>query len=294
MIMWKTIFFYTCYVYRKCVCNIFEIKNPQPRAYLLHAAYLLSKFLPSYAWQKHATFEELHTVEAKYVIRRNTFDAICASPDYERPDIELTKRLIAEKAEQGKSVLYIDIGANIGCYCIRVANAFRGWDKLSVIAFEPFPESFDLLKKNISVNDFAENIDAVCAALSEAPGTAPLYISNQDPGSNSLHVHNHTTSAPVLVNLKRLDDIELVWKKRRTADCVFLKLDCEGAEVSVLKGGEAFLSSIPDVLIMVEDFVDSGVCHYLTRNQWECFAKQTPYNSFWRKRGPMPHRYRSP
>lgn len=283
LLTWKKAFFYLCYVYHKCVTNLFEIKRPQPAACRLHLAYLLSKFLPGYAWQSHATFDELLTVEAKYFIRKNTFDALCASPDYERPDIELTKRLLAERAEGGKSALYIDIGANIGCYCVRVANAFRGWDKLSIIACEPFPESFQLLTKNIGANGLVEKIDAVCVALGEFPGHAPLYPCSHDPGSNSLRANDYTTSSPVFVSLARLDDIELAWEKRRNADCVFLKLDCEGAEVSALRGAEGFLSSIPDALIMVEDFIDSAVISYLMQNQWECFAKRTPYNSFWRK-----------
>jgi FkbM family methyltransferase len=285
MTAFKTLFFYLGYLYRKSVSNIFEIKGPHPAAYWLHAAYVVSKLLPNYAWQKYATFEELITVEAHYNIRKNTFDAICASPDYERPDLELTKRLLAERRACGKSVLYIDIGANIGCYCIRVANAFREWDKLSVMAYEPFPESFALLKKNIEGNGLAGKIDAVNVALSDHAGTASLYLNATDPGSNSLRANNHTLVPPVLVNITRLDDMKEVWEKRRNADCVFLKLDCEGTEVSALRGAEGVLSSCSNALIMVEELVDTRVRQYLALNQWECFARRTPYNSFWRKRG---------
>lgn len=179
MTAFKTLFFYLGYLYRKSVSNIFEIKGPHPAAYWLHVAYMASKFLPNYAWQKYATFEELITVEA------------C-----------------------GNSVLYIDIGANIGCYCIRVANAFREWDKLSVMAYEPFPESFALLKKNIEGNGLAGKIDAVNVALSDHAGTAALYLNATDPGSNSLRANNHTPVPPVLVNLTRLDDMEEVWERR--------------------------------------------------------------------------------
>jgi len=275
--------FYLGYLYRKVVTNAIEIKSPKLAAYRLHFAYVLSKFFPRYRWQKHANFNEIRTVEAKYFIRPNTFDAICASPDYERPDIELTKALIRERRDHGKSVLFIDVGANLGCYCLRIASAFRDWDGLSVIACEPFPESCGLLVKNIQANGFSSKIDVLSVALGDAPGEAALYLNDEDPGSNTLCPSEHASSAAVSVAVTRLDDLGVAWKKRTAADCVFLKLDCEGAEVSILRGAEHFLSATPEVTIMVEDCLDSRVGQYLTENRWGRFAKRTPYNSFWRK-----------
>ena len=275
--------FYLNYFYRKLFTNIFEIVQPRWAAYLLHMAYIASKFFKQLQWQNLADFNEIVTTEAHYFIRPKTFDAICASPDYERPDVDLTKQLLAAELAQGETVLYLDIGANIGCYSIRVANAFRNTEGLSILAYEPYQESYDLLQRNIHVNDLSGKICARNTALGETPGTSPLCINDIDAGSNSLSPRGPTSGKIFHVSVSRLDDDEIAWKARKNATAVFLKLDCEGMEVPALRGGKRFLAEIPNATLMVEDCVDSRVQQFLANQHWELFAKLTPYNSFWRR-----------
>ena len=276
-------FFYINYCYRKFVTNAFEIVRPRWAAYRLHLAYVASKFWKSFSWQTFATFDAITTTEAHYFIRPKTFDAICASPDYERPDIELTKQLISTQLKQGNTVLYIDIGANIGCYGIRLANAFRNTTALSILAYEPYPESYELLQKNILANQVSGQIKAINRALGDVAGTARLWINKVDAGSNSLRPQSAVSDDASHVTVSRLDDDEMAWTARRQATAVFLKLDCEGMEIPVLQGGQRFLSDAPHTMLMVEDCVDSRVKTFLSERRWERFAKLTPYNSFWQK-----------
>ena len=277
--------FYIGYFYRKFVTNAFEIVRPRWAAYRLHLAYVASKFWKSFPWRTFATFDEMTTTEAHYFIRPKTFDAICASPDYERPDVELTKQLISTQLKRGNTVLYMDIGANIGCYGIRLANAFRNTSGLSILAYEPYPESYELLQKNILVNKLSGQITAINLALGDVPGNAQLWVNEIDAGSNSLRPKSAAASdATAPVTVSRLDDDETAWAARREATVLFLKLDCEGTEIPVLQGGQRFLSHSAHGMLMVEDCVDRQVETFLAEHQWERLAKLTPYNSFWRKR----------
>ena len=57
--------------------------------------------------------------------------------------------------------LFVDIGANIGVYSILAASK-----KAKVIAVEPVPSTFEMLKKNIILNDFQDLIEPLNIAIS--------------------------------------------------------------------------------------------------------------------------------
>ena len=123
-----------------------------------------------------------------------------------------------------------DIGANFGFYSCLLAGLCR-----QVHAFEPVPWLADRIQGNIALNGF-RNVKINRAVLSDMEGILPLNLpdrSDANWGTSSL-VHqsgkNHEQLAVQATTLDaycRQDDIRVD----------FIKLDVEGAEHLVLRGG---------------------------------------------------------
>lgn len=110
--------------------------------------------------------------------------------------------------------------------------------------FEPFPDSFQKLQARTS---HLSRVTLVNAALADTAGHARLNI-NTDLSSNSLFGRPRDAKAyydPASVNVKQ-EEVELITldaycAARKIARVDILKLDTEGAELKVLKGGESLL-----------------------------------------------------
>jgi FkbM family methyltransferase len=120
----------------------------------------------------------------------------------------------------------VDVGANIGAFSLYQAlNKGAG----RVIAFEPSPAVFSRLAKNVALNN-ASNVRLVNAAVGDAPG----HLSFAE-GAMSINC-KVAPNGPIKVRCVTLDE-ELADIPRVD----FLKIDTEGYETQVLRGGAATL-----------------------------------------------------
>jgi len=161
---------------------------------------------------------------------------------------EETTRLFNEILKEGMIIL--DIGANIGYYSL-LASRLVG-DKGKVFAFEPCPESFALLQKNIEVNGF-KNIVPVAKAVSNQCGKQKLFLA-KDAGQHSLE--GQANSKFIEVDVITIDEF---LKGNIPIDLV--KIDVEGLEEKVLLGMEETISNNKSIEIFFESWDGS----YLTR-----------------------------
>ena len=121
-----------------------------------------------------------------------------------------------------KDKIVIDVGANIGDSSIYFA--LRGAKK--VIAIEPFPENFQLAKKNIELNNLDDTIDLIQAGCTSKSGTILLDPTNVGPCS----ILSKSTQEGVEIPLLSLDDII----EKYQIESGVLKIDCEGCERDVI------------------------------------------------------------
>lgn len=137
--------------------------------------------------------------------------------------------------------LFIDIGANIGSYTI-LAAAVSG---SSVVAFEPVPTTYERLLANIQVNS-----DLRVTALNEGLGAR----SGQLQFSSNLDAENHVipidsfsnANESIIVKVNTLDETAKGLMPR------MIKIDVEGFETEVIRGGLNTFSSPSLLAVLIE------------------------------------------
>ncbi len=161
--------------------------------------------------------------------------------DYEVVYGSHEKAFLNVKPIKGDFVL--DIGAHIGSYTLRYSRLVG--EKGSVIAFEPGPENRRILRWNLRLNN-TQNVEVRKDALGDFTGTAKLSLSSSSTGHSLRRLpQNINQSGELTVAVTKLDDIHL-----HRVD--FVKIDVEGYEMNVLKGGErTILSRKPRMQIEV-------------------------------------------
>jgi len=140
--------------------------------------------------------------------------------------------------------IFVDIGANIGKYTIKIAKQLG--NEGQAISIEPEPSNFQILKKNIELNNL-KNVHALNLACSSKEGFIDFYINKSGTGAHSLI---KKTKNKISVKSSKLDNVLLTLNLPK-ADLI--KIDVEGAEIEVLKGAKKTLKKHPKLIIEIED-----------------------------------------
>jgi FkbM family methyltransferase len=120
----------------------------------------------------------------------------------------------------------LDCGSNIGISILYFKSKYPG---SRILGFEPVPECFAILTKNIEQNDL-ENVQVTNAALSDSDGQVCLFVgADHDLRGASINRSwgGQTTEDHIFVKSVRLS-------KYINGRVDFLKLDIEGAEEIVI------------------------------------------------------------
>lgn len=138
--------------------------------------------------------------------------------------------------------VFVDIGANIGVFSLMAAK--RLGDDGMVHAFEPVSQSFERLKANLALNPHLR-IVAHRVGLSDHGGTATIYVPlHNNLGMASLHPFDDPAKTESIA-LSTLDEQVAVLGLARID---IVKIDVEGHELSVLKGGRQSLERFRPVV----------------------------------------------
>lgn len=140
----------------------------------------------------------------------------------------------------------LDIGANVGNHAVFFSKHFR-----QVHAFEPHPRIFDVLALNAK---WAGNVQAHAIGLGDEPGTFALSSDLTHLGLSSMK--HGDTEGGVQVSVERLDDSPL-----DLSGLCFAKMDVEGFEANVLRGGARTLAEHQPIVVLEQhagEFAENG------------------------------------
>lgn len=137
-----------------------------------------------------------------------------------------------------KPTILFDIGANVGFYTLVTQKYFQ---ELRCFAFEPTPDSYANLIQNLKANCRIGKVDAFQIALSSQFGTVQFGDFGDCSGKNGIlatSIHDEKDIKKKLqVNTDTLDNLY-----PNSLGNIIVKIDTEGHEIDVLKGGKSFFS----------------------------------------------------
>lgn len=153
----------------------------------------------------------------------------------------------------------LDVGANRGMFCTAVAMATRG---IPIHAFEPLPTLHEELARRTSC---FPQIELHKCGLGATAGEADLHHGTFHEASSLLPMHHRHQelfpgSSPTAKTTVPISTLDIFLSAHPKMHQIFLKLDVQGYEIEVMKGGKASLPKIMAVLVEVsfEDLYENG------------------------------------
>lgn len=156
--------------------------------------------------------------------------------DYERFSLDLLDRLVKDDG------VAIDIGAHYGIYSLLAAKRAR-----KVYAFEPVPENYEVLKRNIHDNQLSDKIVPINKAVSDTEGVVEFNVTWASDSAGFYEHPNAEVIRKIRVETNAID-IEL----KGTKDISFIKIDTEGHEIHVLNGLRDTLRQNKSATMLIE------------------------------------------
>ena len=150
--------------------------------------------------------------------------------------------------------IFWDIGANIGLYSVYAAKK----SKCKVWAFEPSVFNLELLARNINLNNLTNDVCIVPFALSDQIGSSKLQLTTTEwGGALSTFGQDFGWDGKAI---KKVFDFQTVGLSMEDAvnrlaipTPEYIKIDVDGLEHFILKGGKSVLSQIKEILIEIND-----------------------------------------
>ncbi|MEQ1762646.1 MAG: FkbM family methyltransferase [Pyrinomonadaceae bacterium] len=170
----------------------------------------------------------------------------------------------------------IDAGANFGWYTTLMANITGPLG--SVHAFEPFPDSFEALQRNTNLLKDRASVELNRLALSDSESVASITLFPGLPTGHASLIANGLSGKSVPCETARLD----LYLEQRSIDKIgFLKVDVEGAELSLLKGAtKIFSQSVPPIIVMEMALATSSPFGYVPNDLIEFIRSQADFNFY--------------
>lgn len=165
---------------------------------------------------------------------------------FEQDELNYVKNILQE------GDVFVDVGSNVGLFSLIAAKCVGNGGK--VISFEPAPIIFDRLLENKKRNEI-KNIDARNIGLSDEVGELTFYVSDTgyDAWNSFAPSRDYKLQKKIEVNVSTLDHELFSVDKSKIK---LVKIDVEGWEKFVLKGGENFFRHFSPI-VMVE-FTDEN------------------------------------
>src|SRR5215210_2856512 len=146
--------------------------------------------------------------------------------------------------------IVVDIGAHMGRYTI--ISSKRVGPNGKVVAIEAHPNNFEMLNRNIKLNQLT-NVVPLNYAVYSKETKIKLYLPEVESGytiyNTIMYDRARTEDKFVEVNANTLDHL---LQLKGIMEINWVKIDVEGAEFEVLKGASNVLSKSKDIALLIE------------------------------------------
>lgn len=187
---------------------------------------------------------------------------------------------ILNNVKKGFTVL--DIGANQGEITLWSAKATGENGK--VISFEPLTQMFKQLQENLSLNPaFKKYVYPVQIGLSDRHAKLPIYGASASDIHGGVHegmpTLYKTENRNVLIEEITISTLDDELEKLNIDKVDFIKIDVEGSELPILKGGIKILSKCKPILL-IESNEETFVAAGYSQKEFFAFLNQFGYKYY--------------
>ena len=164
---------------------------------------------------------------------------------YEKDTVKIFKQVVTT----GQVV--VDVGAHVGFYSLLAAQLVGREGK--VFAFEPQPDVFAILCRNIQENGYESIVTPIMKAVGKQKIKTTLFVSDTDSGAASIY---RVEGRPVEAEMISLDEFfaQIGWPR---VDVV--KIDAGGDEVDILMGMAGVIRRNPRIKLFIEFDIDNQI-----------------------------------
>lgn len=184
--------------------------------------------------------------------------------------------IVAELVRPGDTC--IDAGANIGLYTTVLSRLCGSEGR--VHAFEPVPETFGYLRRNVEISDLPENVIVRNEALGDAEGVISINTFEEiGLGFSSISDQGRGDAKTVECRMTTLDAYLNAHDEIDTVN--FVKADIEGAEMMFLRGAiKLFEQKAPPILLMEMAAKQTKNFGYLPNDLIEIIRESADYEFY--------------
>ncbi len=148
----------------------------------------------------------------------------------------------------------IDIGANVGQIAVA---ALKTYPNANVICFEPVKSTFEKLRANLA--PYSTRVELYNLAVSDKSGDAEIHVTNYHAASSLREqsaFYNLYNPGIRCIGKQRIKTVSLDEFARNlsTTSVDILKIDVEGFELNVLRGGREFIKNNVDTIMIEVSF----------------------------------------
>ena len=194
--------------------------------------YLLNK-------TSHAQNRIIRTSVGTFYCRRNTNDFQFANYYYEWG----VKKFMLARVNQ--FTVFIDGGACTGDYSVLLSRY-----PVRCIAFEPVPENYATIIRNLHLNRLTGKVDAYKTGLGNKNMKARFNFNPVNTGAS--HIDSLNSNGDCEVEIRTFDSL-LNELKIDVGEKILFKLDVEGMEPEALEGCTQFIRQYPNIMFVMEE-----------------------------------------
>jgi len=182
-----------------------------------------------------------------------------------------TQNFLREELRDGD--VFYDVGANIGCYVVWVANRFR---LKECVAFEPEAINFAALSDNVRLNN-GDNVICLPIAASDSAGYVKFWTEDGESGNASGYIEGYAVPQDEtrLFQYVRAERIESLIEAGLLSKPDVVLIDVDGGELNVLTGFGSFLEGCRAVIVEIAAGTEVEVDEILRRHGFSLHLEKT-------------------